>query len=294
MTAVAPDWMVDPDLGDHICQPIESTGEQLRSTARCVHAALARHRKVLVFTQTCSPSAMHAWLDDRVPGYAQAATAGQAEVTACERVHLAGGRFDPERTMAAFGTAVAAAESAGYAGALVIVDMAWALRQVPGTERLLQFEAAANSVFADRRMAAICQYDRNLFDVATLTAACVAHPMTPGQSELRFHRTGDPCGMRLAGRVDDTNRAAFAALLDALADIPDDVTIDARELRAIDVAAGYLIAQCAAARLGHRTEILADDVVARTLRMLGAQQLTPLTISVPVGEPGRSAVRGLG
>lgn len=294
MTAVVPGWMIDPDLGDHICQPIESTGEQLKSTARCVHAALARHRKVLVFTETCSSSAMHAWLDDRVPGYAQAATGGQAEVEACERVHLAGGRFDPERTMAAFGTAVAAAEAAGYAGALIIVDMAWALRQVPGTERLLQYEAAANSVFAERRMAAICQYDRNLFDVATLTAACAAHPMTPGQSELRFHRTDDPCGMHVAGRVDDTNRAAFAALLDALADIPGDVTIDVRDLRAIDVTAGCLIAQCAAARLGHRTEILADNAVARTLRMLSAEQLTPLTISAAAREPGRSEARGPG
>jgi hypothetical protein len=118
--------------------------------------------------------------------------------------------------------------------------------------------------------------------------------MTPGQSELRFHCTDDPCGMHMAGQVDDTNRAAFAALLDALADIPDDVTIDARDLRAIDVTAGCLIAQCAAARLGYRTEILADDVVARTLRMLSAEQLTPLKISAPISESGRSEVRGPG
>ncbi len=278
MATAAPGWMVDPDLGDHVCQPFETTDEQLRSTARFVRSALERRRQVIVFTQTCTPSAMHAWLDDRVPGYADATARGQAAIRACEQAHLAGGRFDPDRTMAAFGSAVYAAEQAGFAGVLVIVDMAWALRQVPGTERLLQYEAAANPVFADRRMAAVCQYDRSLFDAATLTAACAAHPLTPGQSELRFSYTDTPRGLQLAGRVDDTNRAAFAALVEALVDVPADVTVDARDLDAIDVAAGCLITRCAVSRLGRRTEILANEAVARQLRMIGAERLTPLTI----------------
>jgi hypothetical protein len=281
MTAAAPAWMTDPELGDHICQPFDTTNEQLRATTRFVGAALERNRQVIVFTQTCTPSAMHAWLDDRVPGYAAAKARGQADIRPCEHVHLAGGRFDPERTMAGFGSAVEAAESAGYAGVLVVVDMAWALRQVPGTERLLQYEAAANPVFADRRMAAVCQYDTGLFDSATLAGACAAHPLTPGQSELRFSRSAEQRGLHLAGQVDDTNRAAFAALVEALAGVPGDVTIDAREIDAIDVAAVCLIAQCAAARPKHRTEILASDAVARPLRLISADLLTPLTIHAP-------------
>ena len=268
--------MTDPELGDHICQPFRTIEEQLSSTVDFVRSGMARSRSVVVFTHTIERAAMSAWLESQVDGFAEAVTRGSADVVPCSEVHLADGRFDPERTMGGFASAATAAEAAGLNGILVVVDMAWALRQLPGTERLLQYEAAANAVFADRRMAAVCQYDRRLFGASVPRRACAAHPLTPDQSELRFDRTHH--GLRVWGTVDDTNLDAFAGLLRSLADVRADVTVDAAGLYAADVSAACLIADCATARPGRRTVVTAGLSLGRFLTLIGAEKLTGLTV----------------
>ncbi|HEV2635632.1 MAG TPA: MEDS domain-containing protein [Actinocrinis sp.] len=274
MTVPTPTWMSDPELGDHICLPFDSVDDYLESTIGFVRSGLRRRRQVIVFTQSFRPEAMRSWLEERVPQFAGAAARGQAVVRACADVHLAGGRFDPERTMNGFAEAIDQAEANGLDGVLVLVDMAWALRQAPGTERLLQYEAEANPVFADRRMAAVCQYDRHLFAAGTLQAACAAHPLTPGQSELRFSRTVQPAGLRLAGCADETNRDALTALLAAMSATASDLTLDLLDLSAADMTAACRIVEFAATRTPFRTTVLADERMTRLLSLLGAEELT--------------------
>src|SRR2546421_4916411 len=169
----------------------------------------------MVFTQSVSVDAMTGWLRYHRPGFASALDGGQLQVHSPGAVHLAGGHFDAERMMAGFAHATDQAEADGYPGVRVTVDMSWALQRVPGVEQLFDFEAVANRLFIDRRLAAVCAYDPRRFSRAAIQRACAAHPITPGMSMLRFARPARP-GLRLSGEVDMTNRHALRGLLAAL------------------------------------------------------------------------------
>ena len=54
--------------------------------------------------------------------------------------------------------------------------MGWALEGLPGTERLIEYEARVNTVVAEYPCTACCQYDARRFDGATLFHVLSVHP----------------------------------------------------------------------------------------------------------------------
>ncbi|MGH3329417.1 MAG: MEDS domain-containing protein [Streptomycetales bacterium] len=267
----------DLELGDHVCAPFSSGEQQLADTVVFTERALQRGGRVVVFTETVTPQAMWEWLGARLPSFAPAVEDGRVKVLACRDVYLADDVFDPARMMARFAAETENAERQGHAGLWAIVDMAWSLRDVPGTELLFDYEADANPAFAQRRTTAVCQYDRRLFSTQAVDRASRAHPLTPGEAPLRFVATADPPGLVLTGEVDLSNRDALAAILKALALVDGEVTIDATGLTFADVRAAHLLAGAAAGRTG-RTVIVGSACLARLLHILGDDTLAGVTV----------------
>lgn len=56
-------------------------------------------------------------------------------------------------------------------------EMGWALGPVEGREDLIEYEARVNIVLRDHPVTAICQYDANRFDGATIFDVLSVHPM---------------------------------------------------------------------------------------------------------------------
>jgi hypothetical protein len=55
--------------------------------------------------------------------------------------------------------------------------MSWALRGIPGSERLIEYEALVNDVLVTHPVTAICQYDATRFDGASIFDVLKVHPM---------------------------------------------------------------------------------------------------------------------
>ncbi len=64
----------------------------------------------------------------------------------------------------------------GFPGVRVSGEMGWALEGLPGTERLIEYEARVNTVVAEYPCTACCQYDARRFDGATLFHVLSVHP----------------------------------------------------------------------------------------------------------------------
>ncbi|MGH3906841.1 MAG: MEDS domain-containing protein [Pseudonocardiaceae bacterium] len=259
----------DLQLGDHACLPVGSDAERLSGIAGVAGLGLRSGGKVAVFTGTETPDEMAAYLAARAPGARSALAAGQLGVLDCQDFYLAGGAFDPAHTVARYIAQIELAEEQGYAGLWIVVDMAWALSRLPGTDMLLDYEAEANPGFADHRVAAVCVYDRSRFCPVLLEKVCSAHPLTPGQAPLRFARTTDPPGLALSGEVDLTNHLAFSALLTALQPAPGHITIDATGLRFADLRAADLLWAASCARAPGATTITGSPLVNRLLELVG-------------------------
>ncbi|MGH4026102.1 MAG: MEDS domain-containing protein [Pseudonocardiaceae bacterium] len=258
----------DLQLGDHWCLPVDGDADRLGGTARFAELGLCSGGKVVVFTAGETPDEMAAFLADRLPGAAAALTAGQLAVLDCRDVYLTDGTFDPATTVSRYLAQIDLAEQQGYPGLWAAVDMAWIQADRAGIGLLADYEAAVNPGFADRRVAAVCVYDRSRICPTLVEEICGAHPLTPGQAPLRFASTTDPPGLALSGEADLTNHRALTALLTPLHEAPGHITIDATGLHFADLRTADLLSDVSIARPAGATTVHGSPVVNRLLELV--------------------------
>jgi hypothetical protein len=221
----------------------------------------------MFLTAVESARSLHDRLDRRVSSYRAAAAAGQIEIVESRELYRAGGRFDGARMIEGFATIMDAAQDEGYAGLWVNADMAWALDET-GFGPLIGYETDVNMLFVAGRMAAVCQYDRRLFDATTIAGVCSAHPIIEGGAGFRFSAVEDPPGLVLTGELDGTNHRVFATVLAPLVAVPAAVRIDATGVTFAGVEAAAMLARLAYLRPDYTTTVLGPAPLRRLLRMV--------------------------
>lgn len=162
--------------GTHMCLIYDDDDERRRIIAKFIAAGLQTGEKVAYFVDTLTPADARAWLRELgVPVPADGADAfsvSQAETAYCPD-HC----FVPAQMLAALRDFHRRVEEGGYPAGRVSGEMSWALRGIPGSERLTEYEALVNNVLVEHPLTAICQYDARRFDGATLFDVLRVHPM---------------------------------------------------------------------------------------------------------------------
>ncbi|MFI7418298.1 MEDS domain-containing protein [Nonomuraea sp. NPDC049684] len=259
--------VLDPDLGDHVCLPFEGERERMTTTRQFTLNGLRRRTKVVIITHAETPERTRGWLAPLVPGFDDAEAAGQVEILSCADTHFTDGRLDPDRLLHALADAHHRARRHGQHGVYALIDASWGARDA---QAQAAFEATANELFGERWLAAVCQYDRELFPLDAIEHATAVHPIAPEQALLRFASTSSPPGLRVWGDVDLTNRPAFGSVLSPLQKEPGQVVIDASHLDFIDAGSARLLTVTAAARPYGSTVVVCAERVARVLRLVRA------------------------
>ncbi|MET7419217.1 MEDS domain-containing protein [Dactylosporangium sp. NPDC005555] len=226
-------------LGDHLCLPFASDLEQREVVSAYIADGLVRGERVLYFSDRTAPGAIDAWLDPRGVDGALAVARGQLEIRPTADDH-----FDPGVVVGGIRDAVRDARAAGFQGLRLTGEMSWALRTLPDTVRLHEYESeVASTVTGSGDLAAICQYDERLFDKADFSGLVALHPAVVridplhDDRRLRIVPSFSPRGLRIAGTVDESTAGPFGEALTHTAGWPEPiVVIDLAELRFIDVA----------------------------------------------------------
>jgi signal transduction histidine kinase len=76
------------------------------------------------------------------------------------------------------------AASQGYKALRLTGEMSWALKGLPGSERIVAYEAKLNSFFPGSQCLAISQYDRRRFDASVLLDVLATHPLAVVGTEV--------------------------------------------------------------------------------------------------------------
>jgi hypothetical protein len=76
------------------------------------------------------------------------------------------------------------AQEAGYRGSRVTGEMTWALRNIPGSDRVLEYEAMINTIDESFPHWGMCQYDARRFDGATLFKVLQVHPFVIANGQV--------------------------------------------------------------------------------------------------------------
>ncbi|HLO58894.1 MAG TPA: MEDS domain-containing protein [Bacteroidales bacterium] len=105
-------------------------------------------------------------------------------VMSADDFYCSGGEFNPPALIDRIEKRLLSLKKDGYHGSRVCGDMSWALKKIPGAERLLEYELLLNTVETDIPHTGMCQYDARLFDGATLFNILQVHPYIIAQGQI--------------------------------------------------------------------------------------------------------------
>lgn len=162
--------------GSHICLIYSAEDERRQEIGAYLGLGIAEGEQVSYFADTTPPEEVRAWLQAMsldVPPPTSAAF----QVLEAKGVYCPSGTFVPDVMLKKLQSCYEDAVSSGYAGARLSGEMTWALRGIPGSERLVEYEALINVLVELYPVTAVCQYDARRFDGATILDVLRVHPM---------------------------------------------------------------------------------------------------------------------
>jgi len=163
--------------GTHMCYIYNDDQERDALIPRFLDSGLRGHEKVGYFVDAVSPAAMRTHLLELDVDLPPEMDEREFSISRALDTYCPDGRFVPERMLQTLRSMHRSSIDEGYAGARATGEMTWALRGIPGSERLIEYEALINTVVREYPTTAICQYDARRFDGATLFDVLNVHPM---------------------------------------------------------------------------------------------------------------------
>ncbi|MEU6486427.1 MEDS domain-containing protein [Streptomyces sp. NPDC046887] len=220
--------------------------------------ALERGERLYYFADATDPDAVLAALAARGMDVEAARARGRLDVFTADDTYLAAGPFDPDAMVGQWHDATAQALADGCTGLRAIGEMSWCARDVPGADRLLEYELRIHrEVFARLpRLSALCLYDRRLIpdaDTAVLTGAHRAAPLfppgeaPPARPALRALPHPHGPGLVLEGALDHDGRTVTRGAAAALSRMADDgdAELDLSAVEFIDVVGAGVLSEVA-------------------------------------------------
>ena len=168
-------------VGAHVCAMGESTGGVLETLAQTFATGLRADERCAYIGPERSVVELRGLLAREGVDVADAEGRGRLIFMANRGPLLKdGAEFDPEHLLQAIKNLFGATLEAGYTGLRLSADVPWISRDVPGEDRILEFEAMADEVVnvPGTPLLAICQYRLSELDPEDSLGILERHPLT--------------------------------------------------------------------------------------------------------------------
>ena len=164
-------------VGAHMCLVYSDERDRRRVIGKFLTSGLLEHERVAYFADVMTEDDVVDWLAEFEIDLSAADSEGGLLVRDATETYCPDGRFDVDGMLGRLKKFHIDAASRGCGCARVSGEMSWALKDIPGSENLMLYEARVNDVFRTHPVTAICQYDANLFDGRTIMDVLKVHPM---------------------------------------------------------------------------------------------------------------------
>ena len=168
----------------HVCLIYDSDTHRHKIITEYVAAGLLRNELVRYMTDGTAPEHIRSWFLETGVDVPRAEEKGLFSIINADTTYCPGGRFDPRGMIARQMQRYQDAEKAGYAGTRASGEMTWVFRGIPGSERLLEYEALLNTINTTFPHSGMCQYDARRFDGATLYKILQVHPYVIANGQI--------------------------------------------------------------------------------------------------------------
>ena len=168
----------------HVCLIYENEEQRQKIVADYIAEGLRKGELVRYFTDKTTPETVRSWLLDKGVELSEAEKTGSFSISKAEKAYCPNGKFVPQKMIDGSILRYDEAKKTGYKGSRACGEMTWALKDIPGSKQLLEYEVLLNSVTSTFPHTGMCQYDARLFDGATLFKVLQVHPYMIAQGQI--------------------------------------------------------------------------------------------------------------
>jgi hypothetical protein len=171
-------------MGIHMCLIFDDEEYRRRIVSEFLAAGLKKGEQVRYMTDVSTAQEVISWLLDIGVKLPELREDGPFMMFSAEKAYCPNGRFDPIEVIDLMKARYDRVKILGYPGTRGCGEMSWALKGIPGSDRLIEFEALINAASEKHHFLGICQYDARLFDGATLLNVLKVHPYMIAQGQI--------------------------------------------------------------------------------------------------------------
>ena len=159
----------------HVCAFFDSSDEQYNVILPFMQEGLNNNEKIIsILESACHPEHFE-WLSNAGIPVQENVASNQLNVLASEGTYLKGGSFAAQNMLKLLEDALIEAGSQGYNSVRACGEMVWALKNVRGTDELIEYEARLNLLTPKHSCSLVCMYDVNRFSGRVLTDVLATH-----------------------------------------------------------------------------------------------------------------------
>lgn len=156
--------------GTHICLIYNDDFERKKVISKYLEGGLLTGEQVYYLADETSPDEILSWLAE------QGVDPDHCRIQEAEKAYCPHGYFSADEMLETIKQLYLSSHESGYPASRVTGEMTWALRGIPGSEQLMEYESRLNTVLPEYPITAICQYDAGRFDGKTIFECLRVHP----------------------------------------------------------------------------------------------------------------------
>ena len=162
----------------HICAFFDSREQEYECLVPYFAEGLAQGEQVVTIRDADNISDHRRTLEQRMPLSLEEPTRNeQFRILASEETYLRDGFFGHERMGLMLEDVLKAAANGPFKRVRTCGDMSWALREMPGTDELMEYESRVNVFTREHDCTLMCVYDVNKFSGRAVMDVLATHPM---------------------------------------------------------------------------------------------------------------------
>jgi hypothetical protein len=163
--------------GTHICYLYNDDEERRRILPLFARHALLEHEAFNYVADVPDAAELPRVKEDLELTRAERGLDSRIEIATVADGYYPDGRFDPDAMLARLRAAYEESIAAGKTGARFAGEMTWALRGIPGSDRIIECESRINDLVKEAPVTVMCQYDLRQFDGAMMFDVMSVHPV---------------------------------------------------------------------------------------------------------------------
>ncbi len=162
--------------GTHMCQIFSNDEERQALLFKYLAAGLQGNERTCCFSDQVDESILKEFLDNYGISFNDVIDSGALTLSGVQDIYFQDNRFDPDRMLKLLKDYHEDSKIQGYPAARVIGEMSPEVQNIPGGDKLLEYESRVSQLLQEYPVTAVCQYDARQFDGATIMDILKVHP----------------------------------------------------------------------------------------------------------------------